>query len=108
MLELLGGEGGEGIRELQALTVQAFLAARQIKGSILALVDAFADSDLPCFQFRKDTLERLYEKFFPALSESEAGDKMVALLCDAMRNPTTSMYDGIQKLQNNIYSAEWK
>jgi phosphatidylinositol 4-kinase len=108
MLELLGGEGSEGFTALQALTVQAFLAARQIKESILALVNAFADSDLPCFQYRKDTLERLYEKFFPSLSESEAAEKMIGLVRDAMHNPTTSMYDGIQKLQNNIYSAEWK
>lgn len=108
MLELIGGENSEGFALLESLIIQAFLAARRIKSSILALVNAFADSDLPCFQYKRDTLERLYHKFFPTLSDSETKQRIESLIRDSVHNPTTSMYDGIQKLQNNIYSAEWK
>jgi phosphatidylinositol kinase/protein kinase (PI-3 family) len=108
MLELLDGEDSEGYHELEMLTVQCFLAARQIMPSILSVISSFADSDLPCFQYKEDVLVRCRNKFFPELSSYEAMLTMKQLIADAKNDKTTSIYDGIQKLQNNIYSAEWK
>jgi phosphatidylinositol 4-kinase len=108
MIELLDGEDSEGYHEFEMLTIQCFLAVRQIMPSILAIISSFADSDLPCFQYKEDVLIRCRNKIFPELSSYEAMLTMKLLITNAKNDKTTSIYDGIQKLQNNIYSAEWK
>ena len=38
----------------------------------------------------------------------QAADAFKRLVLSASSDWTTSAYDGIQKLQNNIYSEKWK
>ena len=91
-----------------SLTIQAYLAIREVQDEILAIVVSFADADLPCFQFREDVLGRLKERFVGDLSESQAAKHMENLVMKAVHDWTGAAYDGVQKLQNNIYSPEWK
>jgi phosphatidylinositol 4-kinase len=88
--------------------IQGFLAARQIMNPILSVISIFADSDLPCFQYKENILMRLRQRFVPELTPLEARNYFLRLIQSASASSTTSMYDGVQKLQNNIYSAEWR
>lgn len=108
MVELMGGKDSEIFRRYTILTIHAFLAARQVMDPILSLVFAFADSELPCFQFKTKVLENLRARFVPQMNDCEAGKYMAQLIQKARKDWTGSAYDGVQKLQNNIYSAEWK
>eukprot|EP01031_Cornospumella_fuschlensis_P025700 gene25700-31037_t len=108
MLDLLGGVKSEAFRHYMSLTIQAYLAIREVQDEILAIVVSFADADLPCFQFRDDVLGRLKERFVGDLSESQAAKHMENLVMKAVHDWTGAAYDGVQKLQNNIYSPEWK
>lgn len=108
MVDVMGGPQSEVFKQFIILAIQCFLAAREVVEPIMAMACAFADSDLPCFQFRDAVLERLYSKFVPHMTEQEAGVHMGKLVRKSMSDWTASAYDGVQKLQNNIYSAEWK
>ena len=61
----------------------------------------------PKYLFKPDNIEKLLDRFMPDLSDSDAAVEMKKLVNDACRKWTTVMYDGIQKLQNNIYSDAW-
>ncbi len=118
MVDLItAGSVGAGQTELTCapfrlfadLVVQSFLCARRYcLDSILSIVGVMADSGLPCFQYRDDCVEQLKGRFFPHASANEAARLMRALVADACRKWTTVAYDGVQKLQNNIYSDCWK
>jgi hypothetical protein len=137
MVALLGGEDSELFASFVTLACEAFLSLRgtpSLMEAILSIVSAFADSDLPCFKYKEDVLVRLRERFLPglptrkvpprllsnlcsclclSLSHScipsfKAAEKFASLLRAAGKDWTTSAYDGIQKLQNNIYSDTWK
>ena len=108
MIELLGGTSSQVFELFAQLTVQCFLASRQIMKPILAAVVAFADSNLPCFQFRSSVLKNLKNRFVADLTEVEAARFAKSLIQKACSDWTGSAYDGVQKLQNNIYSEEWR
>eukprot|EP00981_Chlorochromonas_danica_P005771 scaffold1190_cov187-Ochromonas_danica.AAC.3 len=108
MVDLLGGDKSEAFRHYLSLTVQAYLAVRKIRDIICCIVASYADADLPCFLYREDVLEKLRERFSPDLSDMQAAKHMEGLVMKAIHDWTGSAYDGVQKLQNNIYSAEWK
>ena len=42
------------------------------------------------------------------MNDQQAAKYMKRLIYDAANKWTTRYYDGIQKLQNNIYSDTWK
>lgn len=108
MFELLGGSiDAEPYIYFVDMTVKAFLIARELKSSLLTIITSFADSGLPCFMHKADNIEMFLKRFLPQLSDAEAAFEMKRLVNDACRKWTTIMYDGIQKLQNNIYSDAW-
>ncbi len=108
MVELMGGICSEIYHKYCNLTVQCFLAAREIMLSILSTVVAYADSDLPCFQYKENVLRNLKSRFVPELTDVDAAFHMKKLIDRARENWTTGAYDGVQKLQNNIFSEEWR
>jgi hypothetical protein len=92
----------------QDLVVHLFLAAREKMDEILTTVCAYADSDLPCFKYKRSVLSTLRGRFMPHLLATEAAAEIRSLVMDAAGKWTTSAYDGVQKLQNNIYSDAWR
>ena len=83
--------------------VRGFLIARGVGEEVCDIVAGLADSGLPCFMHKDDNLERLRGRFMSNMSCSEAAKSMRAKVSDAADKWTTKAYDGIQKLQNNIY-----
>jgi len=108
MLELMGGVESETFAYFIDTVVRGFLIARRLETPLLSTIAAFADSGLPCFMHRDDNLATLRERFLPDKTDLQASDHMKRLILDAANKWTTKMYDGIQKLQNNIYSDYWK
>ena len=109
MIDVLGGsKDAEPFRLFIDLTVQGFLVAREIMINIILIVSSMIDSGLPCFLHKDNNLDLLRERFFPDCSDGEAAEKMRKLIDDAANKWTTVAYDGIQKLQNNIYSDSWR
>lgn len=109
MIEILGGNrSAEPFRCFVDLTVQGFLVAREIAINLLVAVTSMMDSGLPCFLHKDNNLDQLRDRFFLHLSDGEAAIKMRNLIDDAANKWTTIAYDGIQKLQNNIYSDSWR
>ncbi len=108
MYELLGGNlEADAFRYFIDMTVKAFLIARTLKIPLLTIISTFADSGLPCFMHKSDNIEIFLGRFVPHLNECDAAIHMKNLAIDACRKWTTIAYDGIQKLQNNIYSDSW-
>ena len=70
---------------------------------IVDLISALADSGLPCFLHKQDNLEKLRGRFMPELTTTESAKFIRMKIKDAADKWTTKAYDGIQKLQNNIY-----
>ena len=131
MSDLLDGPGSELFEAFLTLVSDAFLSVRGspwIRDAVLAAVAAFADSDLPCFKYKDDVLVRLKGRFMPGITNKQVFAplaqiiKYCCLLCGwlqarerfkqlavaAAHDWTTPAYDGVQKLQNNIYSDKWK
>jgi phosphatidylinositol 4-kinase len=108
MIDVMGGTTSTIFKHFKVLTIHCFLAARKVMHMVCALVASFADADLPCFQYRPDVLHRLRRRFVPEMGDVEAAAYMADLVDAAVKDWTSSIYDGVQKLQNNIYSPEWK
>lgn len=109
MVELLGGSiDSAEFKSFEDLTVKAFLVARSVMDPILVVASTMIDSGLPCFLHREDNISDLRDRFFPQCSDCDAASHMRRLVKDAANKWTTVAYDGIQKLQNNIYSDSWK
>lgn len=109
MVDILDGLESELFQDVFLnYCVKAFLVARANMRPLMALVFSFADSGLPCFNHKLDNLKKMEDRFFPLDTESEAARKLRHLVLLAANSTTTLLYDGIQKLQNNIYSNSWK
>src|SRR3546814_20948225 len=105
MMGILGGStGSEAVQMCVEMTSRGLLAARQLLEPVMVLITAQADSGLPCFTYKDDNLAKLRARFVPHLSDAEAAKYMRGLINDAIRKWTTTVYDGIQKLQNTINS----
>jgi phosphatidylinositol 4-kinase len=108
MVDIMGGHvEAEMFRYFQELCCRAFLAARDDADGVLSTVDAMADSGLPCYLF-PETLQKLRNRFQPHASPQRASAFMSSTVLDAVNKLTTVVYDGIQKLQNNIHSEAWR
>jgi phosphatidylinositol 4-kinase A len=108
MLELMDGVDSPVFLQFTDTVIRGFLVARRLQAPLLSTISAFADSGLPCFMHKDDNLVSLRDKFLPDKRDSEASEHMKKLIYDAANKWTTKAYDGIQKLQNNIYSEYWK
>eukprot|EP00937_MAST-01D_sp_MAST-1D-sp2_P000237 g237.t1 len=108
MVDILGGSTeAKPFKFFMELCVKGYLAARAVRPQVNALIASMADSGLPCFHFAH-TLDRLNERFKPQLNDIRAAKYMRKLVFDANQKATTTIYDGIQKLQNNIHSDFWR
>ena len=109
MVDLMGGDLQSDIfRIFEDLTVKGFLVARSVMGALMTIVSAMVDSGLPCFMHKEDNVHKMQQRFFPHCCDNEAAALMRGLVRDAACKWTTVAYDGIQKLQNNIYSDSWR
>jgi len=108
MVDVLGGPASEAYKLFEQMSIRAFLAARQVMEPVCALISSMADSGLPCFMHRTDNLDKLRARFAPQLTETQAAKFWRDKIADAQAKLTTVYYDGIQKLQNDINSAEWR
>lgn len=108
MIDLLDGKSSPLFALFTELSNKSFLIARQASSDILSIVSALADSGLPCFLHRNDNLVKLRARFMLELSYSEAATFWEKMIRIATKTWTTSAYDGIQLMQNNIYSATWR
>ncbi len=103
MLRLLDGVESTTFQEFTELVVKGFLVSRAIMPSILSVIQASADSGLPCFIHSSNSIIDLRRRFLPELTPTEAAHQMRKIVRIASRDWTTGIYDKIQKLQNNIY-----
>ena len=108
MVELLGGVNSQPFFRFVELTVRGFLVARKLMSPVMSVVSSMADSSLPCFLHSKNCISNTRARFFPDKTDSEAAKLMRGLIYDSADKWTTKAYDGIQKLQNNIYSDTWR
>lgn len=108
MVDIMGGSvDTEMFQYFNELTCRAFLLARDNMDAVHGLVAGMADSGLPCYLF-PDTLQKLYGRFRPDDSDLRACRFMRDETLLAAKSMTTVLYDGIQKLQNNIHSEAWQ
>jgi len=108
MIDVMGGSPeSEAFQVFAELSCRAFLLARDNAEALHALVAGMADSALPCFHFA-DTLPRLWSRFRPEESDLRACAFWRAEVVASARSVTTTLYDGIQKLQNGIHSERWQ
>ena len=103
MIELLGGFESEVYQTFVQTIIRGFLIARKVRVPILAIISAFADSGLPCFNHKEDNLRRMNDRFFPSKRDSKAATKMHKLIKNAARSSRTYFYDVIQHMQQNIH-----
>lgn len=107
MVEMLDGLHSEVFDYFATCAVRAFLVARRYTTVLTTIVGSFVDSGLPCFMYKTSALEAFKNRFFPCDDDLTASAKFRALIFDAANKWTTCAYDGIQKLQNDIYSEYW-
>jgi len=107
MIELLDGFDSPMFDYFVTVAIRGFLVARQHLQCCVTLISSFVDSGLPCFMYKPGSVDAFKGRFFPELDDIEAGLKFRELIMDAADKWTTACYDGIQKLQNNIYSDYW-
>lgn len=109
MVELMGGSPTcDVFKSFEDLTVKGFMVARSVMSAVLAVTTVMVDSGLPCFLHKEDNVIQMQDRFFPHCTDTEAAKRMRKLVIDAANKWTTVAYDGIQKIQNNIYSDSWK
>jgi phosphatidylinositol 4-kinase len=104
MVELMGSDGKTEsplVLWFQELVLRGFLAVREHRAEILALVEPMLASTLTCF--KPWSLNGLRQRFFPSLDERGAADAMHGIVHDAWNKWTTNVYDLIQLKQQGVY-----
>ena len=81
--------------------MKGYLAARVHAEAIISTVNLMADSGLPCFG-RGNPMGNLRKRMHLEMTEREAANFMIATCEDAYYKWTTSGYDVIQYLQQDI------
>lgn len=108
MVNIMGGSvESEDFLYFSELVVRGFLLARDNIEAVHSLVACMADSGLPCYLF-PDTLQKLWDRFVPVDGDVRAARFMRTECLQAANRMTTILYDGIQKLQQNIHSEAWQ
>ena len=103
MLSLMGGHGSDIYRQFEDLVVKGFLVARSVCDMVISVVGALADSGVPCFMHKEDNINKLRERFLPAMSTTESAKFIRLKIADAAGKWTTKAYDRLQRLQNNVH-----
>ena len=107
MIEILDGKSSELFNQFRLMVVRGFLAVRKVMDDILSITSSMADSSYPCFMHKNDNLINMRKRFCPDASDIQAAKYMNKKIDESAATLTTILYDGIQKLQNNIYSEVW-
>ena len=108
MIDVLGGsEGAPAFERFVEQCVRGFLAARDHMPAFSAVIDGMGDSALPCYKF-PNTLKEFRKRFAGGDTDRAAARFMHDQVHGAYDKMTTWIYDGIQKLQNDIFSDTWK
>lgn len=102
MVKILGGNmEAAPFKWFLQLCVQAFLAVRQYREAIVAIVELMLETKLPCF--RKDqTIRLLRMRFAPTCNDKEASNYILKIIRDSFLNIRTRTYDILQYYQNAI------
>ncbi|PAA80299.1 hypothetical protein BOX15_Mlig025879g2 [Macrostomum lignano] len=101
MVMVMGnGTDSESYKWFEELCVQAFLAVRPHRESLVALVSLMLDTGLDCF--RGQTIKQLRERFFPHDGERMAAQYFLRIVRSCREHWRTAGYDAIQYLQNRI------
>ena len=104
MVELMGSDGyttSPLVTWFQELVIRGFLAVREHRAELLALVEPMLISTLVCF--KPHSLSGLKSRFFPDRDERGAAEGMLAIVGDAWNKWTTNVYDLIQLKQQGVY-----
>ncbi len=104
MVELMGSDGSTEsplVIWFQELVIRGFLAVREHRAEILAIVEPMLASTLVCF--KPWSLQGLRSRFFPTLDERGAAEQMHAIVQDAWNKWTTNVYDLIQAKQQGVF-----
>jgi hypothetical protein len=102
MVDVMGGNiDSECFQVFSELSCRAFLLARDKIDELNSVVVGMADSALPCFLF-PDTLSNLRARFKPEDSDLKACKFWKTEIIASAKSVTTTLYDGIQKLQQGI------
>jgi phosphatidylinositol 4-kinase len=102
MVDIMGGSvDSEAFQIFSELSCRAFLLARDKIDELNSIVIGMADSALPCFMF-PDTLLNLRSRFQPKDTDMKACKFWRAETIASAKSVTTTLYDGIQKLQQGI------
>ena len=93
MVELMGSDGKTAsplVLWFQELVIRGFLAVREHRSEILAIVEPMLHSTLVCF--KPNSLAGLKGRFFPDRDERGAAEGMIAIVGDAWNKWTTNVY----------------
>jgi len=104
MVELMGSDGKTEsplVLWFEELVVRGFLAVREHRAEILAIVEPMLQSTLTCFM--PHSLSGLRSRFFPNHDEQGAAEQMRAVVQDAWNKWTTNTYDWIQLKQQGVF-----
>lgn len=101
MVQVMGGKiDAPAFQWFEILCVQAYLAVRPYRESIITLVSLMLDTGLPCF--RGQTVKQLTTRFCPEYNDKDAATYMLQIIRDSFLNLRTRTYDMIQYYQNQI------
>ncbi|KAI3386775.1 hypothetical protein SNEBB_004775 [Seison nebaliae] len=90
----------EGVKWFVELCVRGYLAVRPYCDDIISLIRLMLKSNLPCF--RRNTIEMLYNRFQPRLSNKEAAVHIMNVIKKSMNSKRSQLYDVFQFWTNNI------
>lgn len=98
MVELMDSDGTTAsplVLWFQELVIRGFLAVREHRAELLAIVEPMLPSTLVCF--KPNSLSGLKARMFPAVDERAAADGMRAIVYDAWDKWTTNTVSHGQK-----------
>lgn len=109
MVELMDSDGSTAsplVLWFQELVIRGFLAVREHRAELLAIVEPMLTSTLVCF--KPNSLSGLKARMFPSVDERAAADAMRAIVYDAWDKWTTNTYDWSVAGTANAAAIVWR
>lgn len=102
MIDVMGGSvDAKPFLEFRNLLIKCLFAARTRHKEIEAIADLMMSAGFHCF--KADSIKKLRERFFIGLPPKDVVTSVQNLIHQAAESGTTTVYDGFQALQNEIY-----